>query len=233
LIFVNTKEEVDNLSHLLKEEFQNVGALHGGMFQKKRNQILDRFKNHEIKILVASDVLARGIDVFDIKLVINYDLANDKNTFIHRIGRTNRQEQEGKNIVFINETQLDRFNSWMDGNIELELINEIPELSYQALKQYKLLLLENTKRGSKHNPDDITKIYIQAGKKQKIRNLDIVGALLQLDHLESEDLGVIIVEENFTTIDILNNKGQETLTKLENHPIKKKIRKTSIYRKEA
>ena len=95
MVFCNTKRMVDLAVDRLKKYNFNVGALHGDMSQNQRNDMLNRFKNGKLPIIVATDVAARGIDVDGVTLVINYDLPTDFDSFIHRIGRTGRIGRNG------------------------------------------------------------------------------------------------------------------------------------------
>jgi superfamily II DNA/RNA helicase len=101
LIFMSTKRGVDYLYERLREDGFKADGIHGDMNQGKRERVLEAFKNGRIKILVASDVAARGIHVEDIELIINYDEAQDADTHLHRIGRTGRMGKAGRAITFV------------------------------------------------------------------------------------------------------------------------------------
>lgn len=101
LIFVDTQEAVDALFHdILKSGF-NCRALHGGMDQIDRDSTIDDFKSGRVKILVATSVAARGLDVPQIRLVVNYDVPNHLEDYVHRVGRTGRAGREGTAITYI------------------------------------------------------------------------------------------------------------------------------------
>jgi ATP-dependent RNA helicase RhlE len=95
LVFTRTKYGADVVAHHLRREGNNVAAIHGGKTQSVRNKALDRFKEGKTRILVATDVAARGIDVDDIVLVVNYDVPQDPEIYVHRVGRTARAGAEG------------------------------------------------------------------------------------------------------------------------------------------
>lgn len=95
MIFCNTKRMVDLAVDRLKKFNYDVGALHGDMSQNQRDEMLNRFKDGKLPIIVATDVAARGIDVDGVTLVVNYDLPSDFDSFIHRIGRTGRIGRNG------------------------------------------------------------------------------------------------------------------------------------------
>lgn len=101
LVFCNTKRKVDELTMRLKTWGYSAAALHGDIRQNERINVLNKFKNGETSVLVATDVAARGIDVDNIEAVFNYDLPNDEEYYVHRIGRTGRAGKTGKAYTFI------------------------------------------------------------------------------------------------------------------------------------
>lgn len=101
LIFCNTKRKVDELYAALQNRGLPAEALHGDMKQLMRTRVMNRFKAGEIRFLVATDVAARGIDVDDIDLVVNFDLPQDEEYYIHRIGRTGRAGRDGTAITLV------------------------------------------------------------------------------------------------------------------------------------
>lgn len=106
LIFCNTKLQVENLSMALQEQGFSVDGLHGGMPQRKRDKVMQRFRKGTVHFLIATDVAARGIDVKNIEAVFNYDLPHDKEFYIHRIGRTGRAGKAGTAITFVEKSQM-------------------------------------------------------------------------------------------------------------------------------
>tara|TARA_R110000868_G_scaffold104270_4_gene287036 strand:+ start:244735 stop:246087 length:1353 start_codon:yes stop_codon:yes gene_type:complete len=102
IIFCSTKDKVKSLFKALKKSFM-VEAFHADLDQNEREKIMSAFKNKSLKILVATDILSRGIDVEDIELVINFDSPNDPEDYVHRVGRTARAEKKGKAVTFVNE----------------------------------------------------------------------------------------------------------------------------------
>ena len=95
LIFCRTKQTVDGLTEYLQRKGIDAHAIHGDMYQGKRNRVMDRFRRRELSVLVASDLAARGLDVTDISHVINFDLPEDPEVYVHRVGRTARAGREG------------------------------------------------------------------------------------------------------------------------------------------
>jgi ATP-dependent RNA helicase DeaD len=113
LIFVNTKRMADNLCTTLKKNGFCAGALHGDMNQQRRNSIMKSYRTGELGILVATDVAARGIDVSNIDIVINYDIPNDSDSYVHRIGRTGRADKCGIAHTFIYRQEMSKLNMVM------------------------------------------------------------------------------------------------------------------------
>ena len=101
LIFCNTKTKVDELAGVLKKEGFQADGLHGDLSQNQRDIAMSRFRNGWTNILIATDVAARGIDVDDVEVVINYDLPQDLEYYVHRIGRTGRAGKTGKAFTFV------------------------------------------------------------------------------------------------------------------------------------
>jgi ATP-dependent RNA helicase RhlE len=100
LVFVRTKHGADNVVKALKKNGVNAEAIHGDKSQTARQRVLDQFKNKEITVLVATDIAARGIDIESLPYVINFDLPNIPETYVHRIGRTGRAGNGGISISF-------------------------------------------------------------------------------------------------------------------------------------
>ncbi len=109
IIFCSTKQSTKTLEKELQRLGISVKSFHSDLDQKEREEIMLRFKNKELKILVGTDILSRGIDVDGIGLVVNYDIPPDPEDYIHRIGRTARAERTGTAITFINDTSSRKF----------------------------------------------------------------------------------------------------------------------------
>lgn len=101
LIFCNTKKKVDELAEVLKKNGYQAEGLHGDMSQHQRDVAMGRFRNGSTSILIATDVAARGIDVDDVEAVINYDIPQDIEYYVHRIGRTGRAGRSGRSFTFV------------------------------------------------------------------------------------------------------------------------------------
>lgn len=109
IIFASSKIKVKEVSKALLKMKLNVGEMHSDLEQSKREEILHEFRNGKINILVATDIVARGIDIDDIRLVINYDVPHDCEDYVHRIGRTARANNDGCAITLVNEAEQTKF----------------------------------------------------------------------------------------------------------------------------
>ncbi len=109
IIFAGSKNSVDDIARALQSLALGVRAFHSGFEQSERETIMRQFRSGEIKILVATDIVSRGIDINDIDLIINYDIPGDAEDYVHRIGRTARAQRSGLAISFINKKDVYRF----------------------------------------------------------------------------------------------------------------------------
>lgn len=114
IIFASSKLKVKEVTKALKRLNLNVGEMHSDLEQNQREAIMHEFRNGRINMLVATDIVARGIDIDDIRLVINYDVPHDNEDYVHRIGRTARANNDGCAITFVSETEQSRFKQIED-----------------------------------------------------------------------------------------------------------------------
>jgi ATP-dependent RNA helicase DeaD len=112
LVFCNTKKRVDELAHSLYGRGYVVEGLHGDMRQSQRDKVMQKFRNGKLDILIATDVAARGIDVDDIDVVFNYDIPNDDEYYVHRIGRTGRAQRQGASYTFVTGREMYRLKDY-------------------------------------------------------------------------------------------------------------------------
>ncbi|MDD9953728.1 MAG: DEAD/DEAH box helicase [Candidatus Woesearchaeota archaeon] len=111
IIFCGTRRTVDAVSRNLRDMRMRADCLHGGMSQAQRTRIMNDFRHGKIHLLIATDVAARGLDINDVTHVINYDVPNNPEDYIHRIGRTARAGASGKAITLLEERDFDAFRS--------------------------------------------------------------------------------------------------------------------------
>ena len=109
IIFAGRKVEVRNLTRHLKKRGFDASAMHSDLDQSEREEVMLSFRNRRLRILVATNVVSRGIDIDDIDLVINYDVPRDPEDYVHRVGRTGRAAKKGQAITFVNEKEMREF----------------------------------------------------------------------------------------------------------------------------
>jgi ATP-dependent RNA helicase DeaD len=110
LIFCNTKKGVDFVFKHLKKEGYSSEALHGDMSQKTRDRVMNKFRNGNVRFLVATDVAARGLDISNLDFIVNYDVAQNYDSHIHRIGRTARAGSSGFALTLVSKEDSANFN---------------------------------------------------------------------------------------------------------------------------
>ena len=230
IIFANKKDAVRDLHEKMKKDKFLVGQLHGDMSQDKRLFTIKDFKEYKFNILVSTDVASRGIHIDDISLVINYQVPKDKENYIHRIGRTGRYNKFGKAITLVSENEEKYLNEIEEyTNSKLDEIKELDDQKVKRgkiefkVKEKELLNTVKEKNKDKKTNLEVTRIYLNAGKKKKIRVIDIVGALSNIEGINNEDIGVIEVQELCSYVDLLNNKGSKFLKEHRGINIKKKL----------
>ncbi|KAJ50134.1 superfamily II DNA/RNA helicase [Clostridium tetanomorphum] len=230
ILFCSMKERVDNLLKKMQSKGYSCNALHGGMEQKDRLDTMENFKRGEFRFLIATDVAARGIHIEDITHVINYDVPLEKESYIHRIGRTGRAGNKGIAITFVSSREI-KFFKIVEDYIGYKIPKgEIP--SEDMIQKGKIIFQKESKVKLKPKVDnknklseDITKLYISAGKKKKIRPGDIVGTIISIEGININDIGIIDIQDNISYVDILNKKGNIVLKGLQTKTIKgKKVR---------
>ncbi|REL37638.1 DEAD/DEAH box helicase [Rhodohalobacter sp. SW132] len=145
IIFTSTKKGTDELQRLLKREGIKAASIHGDRSQDERNKALQAFKNGQVPVIVATDVLARGIDIKEVSIIINYDVPNNTDDYVHRIGRTGRYDKSGIAITFVSKrdsrvfSQIENIKGNKIKTIDLPSnFNEKSEFSWDSdLKQAK------------------------------------------------------------------------------------------------
>ncbi|MCB9183767.1 MAG: DEAD/DEAH box helicase [Flavobacteriales bacterium] len=123
IIFAGRKVEVRNLNRHLQKRGFNCRAMHSDLEQSEREETMLAFRNRKLRVLVATDVVSRGIDIDDIDLVLNYDVPKDPEDYVHRVGRTARAQRKGTAITFVNEKEMREF-----GRIEALIGYEVKKM---------------------------------------------------------------------------------------------------------
>ncbi len=205
VIFCNTKRETKEVAEALYQQGFFTLALHGDLEQRDRDQTLLRFANKSISVLVATDVAARGLDIDDLDMVINYHIAGDKEVHVHRIGRTGRAGNSGLACTLYSETEaykVARLEDYLGYTLKAE------PLPPEGLLKKRAEL-----------PDMVT-LLIQAGKKQKLRPGDILGALTGEDGITGKEVGKINVLGTRSYVAVQRPVHRIALKKLEQGKLK-------------
>ncbi len=205
VIFCNTKIACDELADDLYDAGLSSLVLHSDLDQRERNETLIMFANKSYPILIATDVAARGLDIKDIDLVINYDLPFDNEIYIHRIGRTARAGAKGRAISLVtNEIQFDELQEYLGNDIVEKEIDDLDNDKKHTMK-------------SKYST-----LFINGGKKSKVRAGDILGALTAGIGLSKDDIGKINILDLCSFVAVKKEVEQKALDGLSNGRIKGK-----------
>ncbi|MFR5717980.1 MAG: DEAD/DEAH box helicase [Anaerotignum faecicola] len=287
MVFCNTKKRVDDLVEMLQGRGYFSEGLHGDLKQAQRDKVMQKFRNGTIEILVATDVAARGIDVDDIDVVFNYDVPQDEEYYVHRIGRTGRAGKAGKAFTFcvgkeiyklrdimrytktkiqqqklptlsdVEEMKTNIYLEKIKGIIEeghltkyIHLVDRLMEEDYTSIDIAAALLKDHL---SDVNADDIdalddinlggtelyggegekmVRLFINAGKKSKIRAKDIVGAIANEAGIPGKTLGEIAIFDEYTFVDVPNEFVRDILHGMKHAKIKGKRVHIEIAKKE-
>lgn len=226
IVFCNTQLCVEELHDKLKSDVGSLFKIHGDMSQRDRIKALRNFSLHKKSIMISTNVVARGIHIDDVDLVINFEIPFEKEKYTHRIGRTARAGNEGMAITLVGEAELEGFMKKTDFDQSIEAY----ELSKSNDKNFYLQFSLSSKNRiiSKNENEDIVKLYLRGGKNKKLRAVDIVGTICSVEGVSSDDIGVIKIELDHTTVDILNGKGFAVLNALKDKNIKGKRIKVEI-----
>ena len=287
MVFCNTKKRVDDLVEMLQGRGYFAEGLHGDLKQAQRDKVMQKFRNGTIEILVATDVAARGIDVDDIDVVFNYDVPQDEEYYVHRIGRTGRAGKAGKAFTFcvgkeiyklrdimrytktkiqqqklptlsdVEEMKTNIYLEKIKGIIEeghltkyIHLVDRLMEEDYTSIDIAAALLKDHL---SDVNADDIdalddinlggtelyggegekmVRLFINAGKKSKIRAKDIVGAIANEAGIPGKTLGEIAIFDEYTFVDVPNEFVRDILHGMKHAKINGKRVHIEIAKKE-
>lgn len=135
IVFTATKKGTDQLEQMLKKRNVNAVSMHGDRDQDERNEALRQFKNKTHPVMVATDVLSRGIDIDDVSLIVNFDVPNNPEDYIHRIGRTGRYDKSGTAITFVSNKDKKYFNDIKRVVGDQLSIRDIPDALSSGKKQ--------------------------------------------------------------------------------------------------
>lgn len=215
VIFCNTKAETQELADSLNNNGFSCAALHGDLEQRDRDQTLICFTNKSVNILVATDVAARGLDVDNLDMVINYHLARDPEIHVHRIGRTGRAGGKGMACSLISHKEahkIIKLEEYLEQSITAE---DLPMLPSNARPQQAAMVT----------------LQIDGGKKQKLRPGDILGALTANKAIAGDSIGKIQISAISAYVAIKSDVANVALKIITNGKLKGKnfrVRKLTL-----
>jgi len=203
LIFCNTKAEVISLADRLQQRGHSVIDIHGDLDQRERNEAVILFSNNSKRIMVATDVASRGLDIKDISLVINYDLPFDKEVYTHRIGRTGRADATGMAISLYAPSDSEKC-SWITSQAKQADPKDLRvDANFKMLSEFDTLCLNG-------------------GKKTKLRAGDILGTFCKEIGIENTDIGKITITDTKAYVALHHTVIDKVLKALKRVKIKKK-----------
>ncbi|MGY8774280.1 ATP-dependent RNA helicase DbpA [Spongiibacter tropicus] len=195
VVFCNTRRDTEELASVLRDYRLNVIALHGELDQRARDRALVCFANHSASVLVATDVAARGLDIEDLNMVINYHIARDAEVHTHRVGRTGRAGASGEAASLFTEREQHKLARLEADGVEL-LMGELPHPA----------VLD----GPAYSPP-VHCLQLDVGKKQKIRPGDILGALTRGERVAGSDVGKIHIFDQCAYVAVKRRAADEAL----------------------
>jgi ATP-dependent RNA helicase DeaD len=216
IVFVRTKIGVDRLARKLNDAGVRVKALHGDMSQGQRDGVMLAFKGGRERLLIATDVAARGLDITGVSHVVNYDIPNSPDVYVHRIGRTGRMGEAGRAITLITRRQRRELEA-----IERHAKTDIDEWSPNGDRPRKPRRPERETRRPRHTKphsrDGVpyAKLVIGAGLREGFEPADVVGAVVDNSHLENADVRNVRVLQRFSFVDVPAERAPEVADKVD------------------
>lgn len=205
IVFCNHRETCDEVANALAKSGFAAVALHGGMEQHDRNTVLLLLRNGSLRVVVATDVAARGLDIDDLGAIINYDLPRERDVFVHRIGRTARAGRSGLAISLTHASDGRILDDLRQGPLAGVAMSRIPSAEAQLPP-----------------PPAMTTIAIQGGRHDRLRPGDIVGALTTGVGIAATDIGQITVNDRISFVAVVASVGSRALDGLAAGRIKNK-----------
>jgi ATP-dependent RNA helicase DeaD len=225
IIFARTKIGVDRLSQSLNGRGIRVKALHGDMSQGSRDGVMIAFKGGRERLLVATDVAARGLDISGVTHVINYDIPNSPDVYVHRIGRTGRVGRSGRAITLITPRQRRELEA-----IERHAKTTIGEWSEDGRRRVTVEPVEEVEERETRRPRHTkprrpvdgpgVKLIVSAGRSQGLEPADVIGAIVDNSHLEGEDIRNVRVLERFSFVEVPAQRADEVIDKVSGRAVR-------------
>jgi ATP-dependent RNA helicase DeaD len=221
IVFVRTKIGVDRLTRRLDQAGVRAKALHGDMSQGSRDGVMIAFKGGRERLLIATDVAARGLDISGVTHVINYDVPNSPDVYVHRIGRTGRVGRSGRAITLITPKQRRDLEA-----IERHAKTQIGEWSEGAAAPRPVVAVEAEPNGDRETrrprhtkprkaaEAQLVKLIASGGRAQGIEPKDVISAIVDNSHLEGEDIRNVRVLERFSFVEVPAGRADEVIDKV-------------------
>ena len=204
LVFCNTKIDCQNVEQHLSKSGFDVCALHGDLEQRDRDEAMVRFQNGSVRVLVATDVAARGLDVSDLPLVLSYELAHQADVHVHRVGRTGRAGKDGRALALVSSAEMGRVVA-IEQQMNMSAVWQRIDLN--AIKLNPLKAVWKT-------------LVIDAGRKDKLRPGDILGALTSKGVIDGKQVGKIALFDTRSYVAIQQQVVDKALSMLRQDKIK-------------
>jgi ATP-dependent RNA helicase DeaD len=268
IIFCRTKKGVDDLVASLSARGYISDGLHGDLSQTQRDRVMKKFRDGKLDILIATDVAARGLDIEHITHVINFDIPQDPESYVHRIGRTGRAGKKGVAITFIQpreyrqlkliekevktrilrrqlpspadilERQTDLIKNQLTQTIarggfdgyssiiaELAADYDPIDLAAAALKLFQegykeQAAIEKAQFGNTGAEPGMVRLFINAGRAQRIQPQDIVRTIAEEADIEGSIIGVINIYDKFTFVEVPESVAERVLSVMNKNTIK-------------
>lgn len=212
IVFCNLKATITELTQALSNTGVSASSLHGDLEQAERDRVMAKFRNHSTRVLVATDVAARGIDVESLDAVFNYDLPSQAEVYVHRIGRTGRAGKKGLAISLATSREKSKIQN-------IEKYTGIPFVR-KTLARVENLDREAFKNVLQRDAEMVT-LYISGGRKEKLRPGDILGALTgEAGGFAGSDIGKIEIHDRFAYVAISKRLAPLALQRLRDGRVK-------------
>ena len=219
IVFARTKIGVDRLARRLGDAGVRVRALHGDMSQGQRDGVMIAFKGGRERLLVATDVAARGLDITGVSHVVNYDIPNSPDIYVHRIGRTGRAGESGRAITLITPKQRRELEA-IERHAKTEIEQWEPEKAGNGKPDRKPRERKPRERETRrprhtkpHSRDGVpyTKLVVGTGRQDGIEPADVVRAVVDNTHLENADVRNVRVLERFSFVEVPTERAKQVV----------------------
>lgn len=226
MVFCSTKKMVDMLAHKLRAYGYSADAIHGDLTQSARDRVMEKFRSGKLRILIATDVAARGLDIEGVTHVINYDIPENPEDYVHRIGRTARAGKTGKAITFVSQDEQHLVRAIeMFGRTKIAE-NEVPESVGRDTVRKQLDLDEYADHFG------MVLFRINLGRKDGIGMVDLVKFIERKTGIIEHLIGRIEIGDESSTLEIHKTVAFRAMSSLENYSLQNKRVRLDIIRRQ-